>query len=80
MTVKPSGIVYVRRSVTATPSSSVAKIAGQDGGQDGTGIQLDAGQKPQFAQGRGGHFLGFIDQDVIETAVELVEHPLDRAG
>ena len=54
---------------------SQAKIAGQDGGQDGTGIQLGAGQKPQFAQSRGVHFLGFIDQEhrTIERVFDVME-------
>ncbi len=54
---------------------SQAKIAGQDGGEDGTGIQLDAGQKPQFAQSRGGHFLGFIDQEyrTIQRVFDVME-------
>src|SRR5208282_289635 len=50
-------------------------ISGQDGGEDGTGIQFHAGQEPQFAQSRRAHLLCFIDQEhrTIQRVLDVME-------
>ncbi len=40
-----------------------ARIAGQDDGEDGAGVQFGTGQQVQFGQDRGVHLLGFVDEE-----------------
>src|SRR5271157_3955268 len=50
-------------------------ISGQDGGEDGAGIQFDAGQEPQFAQSRRAHLLSFVYQEhrTIQRVLDVME-------
>ena len=51
-----------------------AMIAGQNDGQDGAGVQVDAGQQAQFGQDQGVHFLGFVDEQhrPIERGLDVM--------
>ncbi len=59
-----------RKQVGMSQEFHPAVVPRQHHGQQGSGVEVGAGQQPQFAEHFGSHLLGFVDQ----------QHGLDAGG
>ena len=69
------------KQIAALQALGEAVVAGEDDGEDGAGVEFGAGQQAQFAEDRGVHLLGFVDEQdrAVERALDVSE-PLLAQG